>query len=182
MKAKLGFIKSGNSNRALIIRIFFIVVICTFFSTSILAQGFPWQIFKPRTVKEVQTITTKAFRPDDSSYLATNLLESYAEVMFTGKSRPIEPSRTDFIKIWAGMLGHDKTYPDVYKREYLYKEGDDEYWLPTQEPVTKYFAKELATALKSSKIVVEDKIIDDAKSTKDTDRPDPVLNYARDSE
>ena len=41
---------------------------------------------------------------------------------------------------------------------------------------------ELATALKSSKIVVEDKIIDDAKSTKDTDAPDHVLNYKRSKE
>ena len=42
---------------------------------------------------------------------------------------------------------------------------------------------ELATALKSSRIiVVEDKIIDEAKSTKDTDAPDHVLNYKRSKE
>jgi hypothetical protein len=27
--------------------------------------------------------------------------------------------------------------------EYLYKEGETEYWLPTSTPITKYFDKEL---------------------------------------
>jgi hypothetical protein len=125
------------------LQLFFLTAIFASFGAAAIAQGFPWEIFKQRTVKEVQTITTKAFRPDDSSYLATNLLESRAEVTFTGKSRPIDGARKDFVKIWAGMLGKEGTYPDVYQHEYLYKEGDDEYWLPTQEPVTKYFEKEL---------------------------------------
>src|SRR4051812_6694224 len=76
-------------------------------------------------------------------FLATNQLESRILVTFTGKSRPISAERKTFICIWAGMLGHPKDYADLYEREFLYKEGDDEYWLPTQEPITKYFDKEL---------------------------------------
>jgi hypothetical protein len=37
----------------------------------------------------------------------------------------------------------DKKLAALYEREYLYKEGEDEYWLPTQAPITKYFDKEL---------------------------------------
>lgn len=112
-------------------------------STTALAQGFPWEIFKPRTLKEVISITTKAVRPDDSMFLATNQLESKMPVTYTGKSRPILQARKDFISMWAGMLGHSKDYAELYQWEYLYKEGDDEYWLPTQAPITKYFDKEL---------------------------------------
>jgi hypothetical protein len=107
------------------------------------AQGFPWEKFKPRTLKEVTAITTKSFKADDSMFLATSLLESKMSVTFTGKSRPIPKERLGFISTWVNMLGHPKEYEKLYQREFLYKEGKDEYWLPTQEPVTKYFDKEL---------------------------------------
>lgn len=109
-----------------------------------LAQGFPWEIFKPRTLEEVRSITTKALRPDDSMFLAQNQLESKVEVVFTGKSRPIDKTRKDFISVWFGMLRADQQeMADLYEREYLYKEGEAEHWLPTQTPITKYFDKEL---------------------------------------
>lgn len=108
------------------------------------AQGFPWDIFKPRTLKEVISITTKAVRPDDSMFLAQNQLESKVEVVFTGKSRPITEARKTFINTWFGMLRSDhKEIAALYEQEYLYKEGETEYWLPTQTPITKYFDKEL---------------------------------------
>ena len=109
-----------------------------------LAQGFPWEIFQPRTLKEVISITTKAVRPDDSMFLAQNQLESKVEVVFTGKSRPINKARKNFINMWFGMLRTDqKELADLYERDYLYKEGEVEHWLPTSRPITKYFDKEL---------------------------------------
>ncbi|HEX5887819.1 MAG TPA: hypothetical protein VFY61_03910 [Pyrinomonadaceae bacterium] len=109
-----------------------------------LAQGFPWDIFKPRTLKEVTAITTKAVRPDDHMFLARDQLESRVEVVFTGKSRPISKVRKTFIETWFGMLrAKQKKLADLYENEYLYKEGETEYWLPTSTPITKYFDKEL---------------------------------------
>jgi hypothetical protein len=109
-----------------------------------LAQAFPWEIFKPRTLKEVISITTKAVRPDDSMFLANNQLESKVEVVFTGQSRPIIEARKTFIRIWVGMLrANQKDYSELYETEYLYKEGSNEYWLATSRPITKYFDKEL---------------------------------------
>lgn len=124
-------------------RALFTIVFSLCLSATAFAQEFPWNIFKSRTLKEVVSVTTKAVKPYDSMFLATNQLESKILVTFTGKSRPIIKERKTFISIWAGMLGQPKDYADLYQREYLYKEGDDEYWLPTQEPITKYFDKEL---------------------------------------
>ena len=107
------------------------------------AQGFPWDIFKERTIKEVMSITKKAVRPDDSLFLATNELESKMRVTYTGQSRPILKARKNFILWWVGTFGQPQEYADLYEREFLYKEGDDEYWLPTETPITKYFDKEL---------------------------------------
>lgn len=112
--------------------------------TTALAQGFPWEVFKPRTLKEVISITTKAVKPDDSMFLAQNQLESKVEVVFTGKSRPTIEARKTFINMWFGMLRADqKGLAELYEREYLYQEGEAEYWLPTSKPITKYFDKEL---------------------------------------
>jgi hypothetical protein len=120
------------------------ITISALLVTTALAQGFPWEIFKPRTLKEVISITTKAVRPDDSMFLAQNQLESKVEVVFTGKSRPINKARKTFIEMWVGMLRADqKDYAELYESEYLYKEGEVEYWLPTSKPITKYFDKEL---------------------------------------
>jgi hypothetical protein len=120
-------------------------------SSTVFAQGFPWDIFKTRTLKEVISITTKAVRPDDSLFLATNQLESKVEVTYTGQSRPILEARKNFIGMWVGMLEHPgttngstiKEYQALFEREYLYKEGETEYWLATSNPITKYFDKEL---------------------------------------
>lgn len=119
-------------------------VILVLLCVTVFAQGFPWEIFQPRTLQEVISITTKAVRPDDHMFLAQNQLESRVEVEFTGKSRPISKGRKSFIEIWFGMLRtKQKHLAELYDREYLYKEGEVEYWLPTQRPITKYFDKEL---------------------------------------
>ena len=108
------------------------------------AQGFPWEIFKPRTLKEIVAATVKPLRPNDSMFLAQNQLESKVEVIFSGQSRPIIESRKAFIEVWFGILRADqKNLAKLYEREYLYKEGEAEYWLPTSTPITKHFDKEL---------------------------------------
>lgn len=136
LPSKLGL--KGNNMRSLLI---LLLVAC--FNGSALAQGFPWEIFEPRTLKEVTSLTTKAVRPDDSMFLSTTQLPSKMLVTFTGESRPIIKSRRAFISFWAGTFKQPADYSDRYQHEYLYKEGDEEYWLPTQEPVTKYFDREL---------------------------------------
>jgi hypothetical protein len=118
------------------------------------AQGFPYDIFKPRTLKEVTATTTRAVRPDDTWFFATTLLESKMQVTFTGESRPMLPARKQFVSNWAGVFGQPKDYADRYETEYLYKEGDDEYWLATQTPVTKYFPKELKAGDKITLYVI----------------------------
>jgi hypothetical protein len=78
------------------------------------AQGFPWDIFKPRTLKEVTATTSKAVRPDDTSFFATTLLESKMQVTFTGESRPMLPARKQFVSNWA-CLANQKTMLTVTK-------------------------------------------------------------------
>lgn len=120
------------------------ITISTLLAVTTLAQSFPWEIFKPRTLREIISTTTKAVRPDDSGFLSQDQLESKVAVFFTGQSRPILEGRKNFIKMWFGMLrANQKDYGELYEREYLYREGTEEYWLATSKPITKYFEKEL---------------------------------------
>ncbi|HKO41962.1 MAG TPA: hypothetical protein VJU84_01625 [Pyrinomonadaceae bacterium] len=120
------------------------LTISALLAASALAQGFPWEIFKPRTLKEVISMTTKAVRPDDSIFLAQNQMESKVEVIFTGESRSITEARRTFVNMWFGMLRtKQKELAELYEREYLYKEGETGHWLPTSKPITKHFDKEL---------------------------------------
>jgi hypothetical protein len=107
------------------------------------AQGFPWRDFKVKTISEVIDTTRKAVRPDDTMFLSANPIMARSEVVFTGKSRPLIENRRAFLKWWTGMLGYGEHYASLYQTEYLYKEGDKEFWLPTETPITKYFDKEL---------------------------------------
>ena len=119
------------------------IVFSACLSATTLAQGFPWAIFEARTLKEVVSITTKAVKPGDSMFLATNELPSKMQVIYMGRSRPVLTAHKEFISKWVGIFSRSKEYAQLYDREYLYKEGDDEYWLPTSAPNTKYFDKEL---------------------------------------
>ena len=125
-------------------RVMRVIAVLALVSVTALAQGFPWDVFKPRTLKEVISTTTKAVRPADHMFLAQDQLESRVEVVFTGKSRPISKVRKTFIETWFGTLrAKQKKLAELYENEYLYKEGETEYWLPTSTPITKYFDKEL---------------------------------------
>lgn len=119
------------------------LIVLLLVAIGVYAQGFPWNDFKERKVGDMISITTKAVRPDDTMFLATDTLNTRAEVIFTGQSRPVSKPRKAFLQWWAGMLQYGLDYAALYQTEYLYKEGDREYWLPTQGPVTKYFDKEL---------------------------------------
>jgi len=123
---------------------FLTITLATLSTITTLTQGFPWEIFKPRTLPEVIEFTTKAVRPDDSMFMAQNQYESKVQVVYTGQSRPIPGDRKWFISSWFGMLrSEQKALAEHYQLEYLYKDGSDEYWLPTSKPITNHFDKEL---------------------------------------
>jgi len=123
---------------------FIAITLATVASVATLTQGFPWELFKPRPLSEVIAITKKSIGTEDSGFLAQDQLESKVQVVYTGESRPIPKDRAWFISTWFGMLrSSQKKLAENYQFEYLYKDGSDEYWLPTSTPITKYFDKEL---------------------------------------
>lgn len=130
--------------------IFLTLAFLLLLGTTVFTQDFPYDIFKPRTLNEVVSLTKKNIGPSDPMFFPKDHLESKVLVTFTGRSKPISAERKTFISIWAEKSGETKTYANLYQREFLYKAGQDEYWLPTQETIIKYFDKELKAGDKMS--------------------------------
>ena len=124
-----------------------LILILPLFAHTAFGQGFPWDDFKRRTLKEIVNIDAKeiedSVRENRVIFHADTLL-SVIKVKYTGKSRPLSEVKKDFLKKWAQTFSQSADeYAAHYERDYLFTEGDIEYWLPVQKQVSAYFPKEL---------------------------------------
>ena len=78
-------------------------------------------------------------------FLSTDPLSSYTEVTYTGESRPISKATKSFLYFWTGTLNYGQDYAALYQTEYLYKDGDKQYWLPTRAGRHQIFRKRAET-------------------------------------
>jgi hypothetical protein len=136
-------LKTMNKSRILLLLIL-ISPLLTFIS---FAQGFPWDDFKRRTLKEIVSVDAKEIEDSELENRAifhTDLLLSVVKVKYMGKSRPLSEVKKDFLKKWAQTFAPNADeYAAHYEKDFLFMEGDVEYWLPVQKKVSAYFPKEL---------------------------------------
>ena len=118
--------------------------------SSVFAQGFPWNDFEPRTLQELvktnereEGDNVKRFPDQNQFVFRGTTLPSVVRVTYTGDSRPLNSERKKFIETWARDYYRNPGYVNLYTAEFLFKEGAEEYWLPVQKDVAKYFAAEL---------------------------------------
>jgi hypothetical protein len=111
------------------------------------AQGFPWNDFKPRTLKDIISIDAKEIKDSERQnrvIFHADMLLSVVRVKYTGKTRPISESKKDFLLKWAQTFTQNSSeYPAHYETDVLFTENGVEYWLPVQKQVLPYFQKEL---------------------------------------
>ncbi|MBX7173540.1 MAG: hypothetical protein K1X72_21410 [Pyrinomonadaceae bacterium] len=128
------------------ITLIFLLCIYLFSAKSILAQDFPFDKYKTRTLSELVEIEREATK---TTYEGKGLLidakpfYSAVRVKFIGTSRAISSEKKNLLKMWQGSLGYDAEILSLYENEYLFKECDKEYWIPVQKQVAAYFPKEL---------------------------------------
>ena len=124
----------------------FTLMFPVFVSTSY-AQGFPWDDFKPRTLKEIVAIDAKEIKDSEREnrvIFHADMFFSVIRVKYTGKSRSISDAKKDFLKKWAQTFSQNADeYAAHYEKDMLFTEGGVEYWLPVQKKVIPYFSKEL---------------------------------------
>lgn len=109
-------------------------------------QGFPWDEFKPRTLKEIIALDAddvKRYPDKNRLIIHADPLSSKVRMRYTGESRPIPSTRKEVLKLWTGSLQIDPKYLEGYENEFLFIEDKTDYWLPVQKKVIGYFDKEL---------------------------------------
>lgn len=119
--------------------------------TAYAQSDFPYDKYKPRTLSETinqdpegkaaDLIITKKDIPLVFSY--TDLLYSQVRVKFMNKSRPFSADRKETFDLWKKTLAIDEKIVALYENEYLFKECNNEYWIPVQKQVAAFFPKEL---------------------------------------
>ncbi len=110
-----------------------------------LAQDFPLLSFDQLAgVDEKLALQQKKTpRPGDILFNPGENGGGRAQAVFSGQSRPLTPRTQAFITAFASTsVGNDR-YANLYQREYLFKAGGRDYWLPVQVQVAAYFQREL---------------------------------------
>ena len=117
-----------------------------FVAGAALAQAFPVLSFDEMISADLAQIQQQHRRLQTGDLFFNPNVDNNArsKATFTGESRPIDDRRQAFIIAFASSSGGNQNYAGLYRREYLFRSGGKDLWLPVQAQVAAYFAKELA--------------------------------------
>jgi hypothetical protein len=104
--------------------------------------------YKPGTIAAIMQLHDSTIRADDPEkhpalIVSGDDFPTLARVVYVGDSRPLSPTRVDIVKHWGLTFRRDSTIVNNFHREYLFQEGKQLLWLPVQDTVASYFAREL---------------------------------------
>ena len=110
-----------------------------------LAQGFPVLSFAQMITLDEQLIREQ-HKPEQPGDLFFNPGENggaRVHAVYTGQSRPLDQRHQAFIIAFASTSVGNDQYATLYQREYRFTANGQDWWLPAQNQVATYFAKEL---------------------------------------
>jgi hypothetical protein len=107
-----------------------------------------WARYKPSTIAAVMQLHDSTIRADHvpnhpGLIVSGDDFPTLTRVVYRGDSRPLNPRRVDVVKQWGLTFRKDSTIVKDFHREYLFQEGKQLLWLPVQDTVASYFAREL---------------------------------------
>src|ERR1700681_2292641 len=107
-----------------------------------------WARYEPGTIAAVMQLHDSTIRADHVAnhpgfIISGDDFPTLTRVIFRGDSRPLSPRRVDIVKEWGLTFRKDSTIVKNFHREYLFQEGKQLLWLPVQDTVASYFAREL---------------------------------------
>jgi len=98
-----------------------------------------WARYKPGSlgalIREKTPVWLSDIPAKGTTFAIGGQYPTRARVVFLGKTRPLPPTRTQFIGAWVrSQLRMDSaSVLALYKREVLVREGQRHFWLPVQE-------------------------------------------------
>ena len=107
-----------------------------------------WARYKPGTLAAIMEQHDSVIRAswngkNPSEHFSGDNFPTIASVIYEGSARPIDPDRLSIVRIWGKTFRSDSTMAQDFHREYLFREGKQLLWLPVQDTVASFFAREL---------------------------------------
>jgi hypothetical protein len=107
-----------------------------------------WESYKPGTLAAIidahdSTIPANPLNGRKTVVISGDDFPTLAHVIYRGESRPIDSRRVFVMREWSLTFLRDSSMLNDFHREYLFQEGDRLLWLPVQDTVASFFAKEL---------------------------------------
>jgi len=123
-----------------IISLFFVII------TVSSAQAFDYKAYKPTTINQIIKEHQGTFFQDGEIFdyfISAYTFKYKINVKFTKKLREISPDTKELINRWGKSLKVDSNFIELYKHEFLVQQGDNNYWIPVQEPLLPYMGNEV---------------------------------------
>jgi hypothetical protein len=116
-------------------------------SVSTFSQGQDgWGNYQGRTLKQIVDQHSK-IASDEKAKLnllfSADLFPSRVKGIYSGEIRKISATRKEFIAEWVKTRKGSPELVNLFEEEFLFKEGDAEYWLPVQKQVIPFIREEL---------------------------------------
>jgi hypothetical protein len=108
-----------------------------------------WDRYQPGTLSAIikaQDSTIRAEAAGDknpSFHFSGDQFPTRARVIYKGESRPVDSMRLEVVRRWGLAFHRDSSIANDFHREYLFQEGRKPLWLPVQDTVASFFAREL---------------------------------------
>lgn len=107
-----------------------------------------WGRYTPGTIAAIiqqhdSTIRADHVEKHPSLVVSGDDFPTLARVIYRGDSRPLHSKRLEILREWGLTFLRDSSIVQDFHREYLFQEGKRLLWLPVQDSVASYFAREL---------------------------------------
>ena len=107
-----------------------------------------WDRYQPGTLSAItqahdSTIRADAAGKNPSFHFSGDQFPTKARVIYKGESRAVDSMRLEVVRRWGTAFRRDSSIANDFHREYLFQEGRELLWLPVQDTVASFFAREL---------------------------------------
>jgi hypothetical protein len=107
-----------------------------------------WDRYTPGTIAAIMQQHDSTIRADHDPKLPSLVVSgksfpTLARVTYCGNSRPLNSKRVEVLRHWGLAFHRDSSIVLDFDREYLFQEGKGLLWLPVQDTVASFFAREL---------------------------------------
>lgn len=102
-----------------------------------------WDTYPPRTIADIVREHSGDSYAKADIVVSAKPFPSKTVVTYTGKHRPVGEYKNSFIRLWAQTRDIPASNADLLVEEYLFKEGEKEFWLPVHKQLVPFLDREL---------------------------------------